>query len=227
MQWREAKYSCLKGLTHQLTGSERWEAHYWQRPILLLIRKYGTLLPSQMICSWHLGGIKKSNILDLLGSIYNASVLHLMRFYHKQTVCTITAMTTTLWSVDFYPISLLENNSTCICYKWHDWGFKYFGSLEVISEGVKRVKDPEVLVAIKSSKAGKTKLNKTRCLSRFFYQFRGELPGYRLNAQRLYNESLKTFPWGCLPSTYSHRNTCTTYARLVMTNRVTFFPSIG
>lgn len=54
----------------------------------------------------------------------------------------------------------------------------------------------------------RTKLNKTWRQSRGFHQFRGELPGYRLNAPRLYNESLKTVPSGFLSPTHSHIWTC-------------------
>lgn len=51
-----------------------------------------------------------------------------------------------------------------------------------------------------------TKQNKTWRQQRGFHQFRGELPGYRQNAQRLYNKSLKTFPLGSLslPLIHTH-----------------------
>lgn len=66
-----------------------------------------------------------------------------------------------------------------------------------------RGEDSQVLVSLNCSqtsgdKAKQTKQNKT------WRKFRGELPGYRQNAQRLYNECLKTFPSGSFSSTHSH-----------------------
>lgn len=47
---------------------------------------------------------------------------------------------------------------------------------------------------------------KTWCQPRAFHQFRGELPGYCLNAPGLYNESLKTFSLR-IPLSRSFRHT--------------------
>lgn len=123
------------------------------------------------------------------------------------------AMTTTLLIWGFYLISLLENNSACICHNCHNWTFKAVGSLEIIGEGVKNrgVRTQRCLCqenAAKSPGHSKTTPNKTRRQSGGFHQFRGELPGYGQNAQRLYNESLKTFPSGSLSLPLIH--ICTT-----------------
>lgn len=82
------------------------------------------------------------------------------------------------------------------------------GSLEIIGERVKRGEDPEVFALPKCSQITGTKQNKTWRQQRGFHQFRGELPGYKQNAQRLYNESLKTFPLGSLslPLMHTHRD---------------------
>lgn len=112
-KWHKAKYICLKGLTHQFTGSKRHEAHYWQKPILLLIRKYGTLLPSQTICSWHLGGIKNP-IYWICGGSFTS--VHQCCVWCISTTNGLHVFLLQLARLDklgiFYLISLLTNNST-------------------------------------------------------------------------------------------------------------------
>lgn len=143
-----------------------------------------------------------------------------MPFYHKQALCAIITMTTTLliWGF-FYLISLLENNSTgVVCHNCHNGAFKAVwatgDNIIIIGEGVKKAWGPQRCLchenAAGSPGQSKTKPNKTWRQSRGFHQFRGELPGYRLNTQRLYNESLKTFPSGSLslPLMHTWTRTC-------------------
>lgn len=150
-------------MTHQLTGSGRWEAHYWQRTILLLIRKYGTLLPftNDLLLAF---GRDKNPIYWICGGLFT---MH--QCYIIWCVSTTNRLSVLLlqwpplcWFEDFYLISLLENNSTCVCHNCHNWAFKAVVSLEIIGEGVKRGEDPEVFVSLKHSRITSTKQNKTK-----------------------------------------------------------------
>lgn len=137
-KWQEAKYICLKGLTHQFTGSKRHEAHYWQKPILLLIRKYGTLRSSQMICSWHLGGIKNSIYWICGGPFTSVHQCCIWCISTTNRLYVLLLQLAPLWWIGDILSDKLINKQFHICYNWPSWAFKAIASLAVIRDGAKK-----------------------------------------------------------------------------------------